>query len=76
MRIGVVGELGVEARQVRTQGGETGLGIYCTQCASGIVMVVTRTESLPAESEFDWQSDKDVLLAIHRHRKRHELDPG
>jgi hypothetical protein len=75
MRIEVVEGLAVEAREAEAQGGETGLGIYCTRCGSGIVMVVTPREILP-ESEFGWQSDEDVLLAIRMHLKRHEPGPG
>ena len=75
MRLGVVEELGVEARLLEQQG-QACLGIYCSGCAAGIAMVVLERLDQAAGNqdpapEFDWQSDHDVLLAIENHHRQH-----
>ena len=75
MRLGVVEELGVEARLMEQQGNAC-LGIYCLGCAAGIAMVVLgRLDEGPGDEdpapEFDWQSDHDVRLAIETHQRQH-----
>jgi hypothetical protein len=69
MRLGVVEELGVEARLLEQQG-HACLGIYCSGCAAGIAMVVLGPTTKDAP-DFDWQSDHDVLLAIENHQRQH-----
>jgi|HubBroStandDraft_4_1064222.scaffolds.fasta_scaffold177033_2 hypothetical protein len=73
MRLGMVEGLGVEARLVEHQGGGLSLGIYCANCAAGIALVVLTHDDDTIPSEFDWQSDHNVLVAIDNHQKKHPL---
>jgi hypothetical protein len=73
MRLGVVEGLGVEARLVQHQGGGLSVGIYCANCAAGIALVVLTHDDDTIPTEFDWQSDDNVRLAIDNHKKKHPI---
>ena len=71
MRLGVVEGLGVEARLVQQQGGGLSLGIYCANCAAGIALVVLTYDDDTIPTEYDWEADRNVRLAIDNHQKKH-----
>jgi hypothetical protein len=65
--------LGVEARLVEHQGGGLSLGIYCASCSAGIALVVLTHDDDTIPTEFDWQSDRNVRVAIDNHQRKHPL---
>jgi hypothetical protein len=71
MRLGLVEELGVEARLFRQPDGRLCLAIYCSQCRAGIVLLVLAAADTAPSSKYDWQSDGDVRSAIEYHRQKH-----
>jgi len=76
MKLGLVEELGVEASLVRQPDGRICLGIYCSQCKAGIALVVLAEKDTSPSSDFDWQSDGYVRLAIENHCRKHPGDPS
>jgi len=49
------------------------VGIYCANCAAGIALVVLTHDDDTIPTEFDWQSDDNVRLAIDNHKKKHPI---
>jgi hypothetical protein len=72
----MIEELGVEARLVQNQDGGLNLGIYCSNCAAGIALVVLEPADVSLDDEFDWQADNDVRRAINRHHRKHAAPPA